>query len=129
MNVGISENLGAFFGSNPSELDMVISKNHPMGYGCYDWQRDKGSQQEDYHKVDKTHRNPGLQYQYTHFGHVYELCDRNTDNDKSCDPTFNAFCQNGGQEHLGAYKFDLTVTNESGTFRPLSEFLPSFASV
>ena len=31
--------------------------------------------------------------------------------------------------NLAAYKFDLTVTNESGTFKPLSEGLPTFAQV
>jgi hypothetical protein len=36
---------------------------------------------------------------------------------------------NGGEVNLAAYKFDLTVTNESGTFKPLSEGLPTFAQV
>jgi hypothetical protein len=35
----------------------------------------------------------------------------------------------GGEVNLAAYKFDLTVTNESGTFKPLSEGLPPFARV
>lgn len=34
-----------------------------------------------------------------------------------------------GEVNLAAYKFDLTVTNESGTFKPLSEGLPPFARV
>jgi hypothetical protein len=34
-----------------------------------------------------------------------------------------------GEVNLAAYKFDLTVTNESGTFKPLSEGLPPFAQV
>jgi hypothetical protein len=34
-----------------------------------------------------------------------------------------------GEVNLAAYTFDLTVTNESGTFKPLSEGLPPFARV
>jgi hypothetical protein len=34
-----------------------------------------------------------------------------------------------GEVNLDAYKFDLTVTNESGTFKPLSEGLSPFARV
>jgi hypothetical protein len=34
-----------------------------------------------------------------------------------------------GEVNLGAYKLDLTVTNESGTFKPLAEGLPPFAQL